>query len=190
MAQTAYAGLDYSLGRSNVNKETGIHYGVIAMNSINLDYTSDFEYDYGKPYCPDCGKEIRFSSASDLFADYPDLNEADDSPEWFDGKDYCCVDCQQCYWSDQCFGDEAIGWSFEEDGYKLTDCLDTNIFVLESPFYTRAQFCSPCVPGAGNLDSPCDDGPKTSCLGHEWFDGDKAPYRVFRVSDDTEVLSS
>jgi hypothetical protein len=35
---------------------------------------------------------------------------------------------------------------------------------------------------------------KALCLGHEWFDQDndqysrKIPYRVFRVSDDTEVL--
>lgn len=36
----------------------------------------------------------------------------------------------------------------------MTDCLDNDAFIIKSPYYTYAQFCSPCVPGAGNLDNP------------------------------------
>ena len=81
-----------------------------------------------------------------------------------------------------------MGWTYEREGYQLTDCLNSDIFVIRAPYYTRAQFCSPCVPGAGNIDNYCEDGPKTYCLGHDWFDDGKAPYKVWRVSDDTEVM--
>ncbi len=189
----AYAGIDYSLGKSNFDPITGIHFGVIAMNSINLDYTSDFENEYGDATCPECGSKVKASDDTTLFADYDgeDLDD-DGTPEWFDGKDYTCVDCKACYWSDDVTPDEAIGWSYDRDGYKLTDCLDTDIFVLASPYYTFAQFCSPCVPGAGNLDNAMEpeEGVKTFCLGHDWFDDDKAPYRVFSVADGSEVLAA
>jgi len=38
------------------------------------------------------------------------------------------------------------------------------------------------------LGSPIEGGVKTYCLGHDWFDGDKAPYPVFTVNLDVEVL--
>ena len=59
--------------------------------------------------------------------------------------------------------------------------------ILKSDYYTHAQFCSPCVPGAGNLDSPCDSGEKAYCLGHDWFEDGIAPYPVYRVSDNARI---
>jgi hypothetical protein len=99
--------------------------------------------------------------------------------------DYACEDCEITFDSEDAFPDEAQGWNYEDDGYSLTDCLDSDIFVLTSPFYTFAQFCSPCVAGAGNLDSPDTDGVKTYCLGHDWFDDGKAPYPVYSVDSNT-----
>ena len=179
MTQT-YAGIDYSLGRSNVDRETGIHFGVISQNSVNLDALSDVQNagaDYGKPTCPECGATIPESD---------DASVAD--AEWNDGADYACAHCEQCYWSDQVYSEEMLGWAHDADGYKLTGCLDNDVFVLASPYFTYAQFCSPCVPGAGNLNNPCEDGPKTYCLGPEWFDEyNPMPYRCYRVSDGAEV---
>jgi len=177
---TDYKGIDYSLGRSNVNRETGIHYGVISQNSINLDCTNDFELDYGDPTCFQCGNKA---------IDSADVPEEKQRESWYKGQDYACIECERTFWSDQAFPDESNGFTYEREGYKLTDCLQSDIFVIESPFYTFAQFCSPCVPGAGNLDSPCEDGPKTYCLGHDWFEDGKAPYRVFNVSDNSEVTA-
>src|SRR6266576_680504 len=141
----SYKGIDYSLGQSNVNKETGIHFGVISQNSINLDCTGSFEYDYGKPTCGQCGNPAIESS------DAPD-------EDWNEGKDYACLTCKRTFWSDDAFSEEPLGWSYKEDGYSLGDCLDNDIFVFKSPYFTFAQFCSPCVPGAGNLDTYCEDG--------------------------------
>lgn len=98
---------------------------------------------------------------------------------------------------DNFFGDsyESDGglkdYKYEQGGYKLTGCLDNDLFILRSDYYTYAQFCSPCVPGAGNLDHevPPDAGaPKSYCLFHDWFDGEKAPYRIWRVCDDVEIV--
>lgn len=41
------------------------------------------------------------------------------------------------------------------------------IYVLESPFVTHCRPCSPCVPGAGDLDSPDEDGMLCYCLPKE-----------------------
>lgn len=179
MSKTSYKGLDYSLGRSNYNPDTNIHFGVISMHSVPYEYQEEFEQDYGPARCGKCGNPAIDSS---------DIPEEFEDAEWNEGKDYACVQCERTFWSDEAFSYESIGWSYEREGYKLTNCLDSDIFVLDSPFYTFAQFCSPCVPGAGNLESPCEDGPKTYCLSHDWFDNCAAPYRVYRVSDNTEVL--
>lgn len=195
MKMSTYAGIDYGLGATNRDPQTGIRYGVIAQNSINLDILSEFESDYGRPHCPTCGKEVKAS-------DDPSVNDED----WNDGKDFACTNCEECHWSESCYPDEALGISYEAGGYKITDCLDTDLFVLASPYYTYAQFCSPCVPGACNLDSPLDvtmtagkwtvenelaaQARRNKCfaLGHDWFDTGKAPYRVWRVNDNSEVL--
>jgi hypothetical protein len=54
---TDYAGIDYGMGQTNIDKETGIHYGVISINSLTECAIEDFEADYGEPHCPKCGSE-------------------------------------------------------------------------------------------------------------------------------------
>lgn len=164
-------GIDYGLGRTNINPQTGIRYGVISQHSVTQAWCDSAEPDYGKPQeveCPSCGKEYGLG----------------DQYDWGDTFECECGESFEIELFDMA---EPIGWYYEGDGYKLEDCLDADIFVLDSPFYTFAQFCSPCVPGAGNLDHPCEDGAKCYCLGHDWFEGNKAPYPVFCVSDDSIV---
>jgi hypothetical protein len=182
MSETTYAGIDYGLGMSNVDKSNGIRYGVISQHSINLDCMDDVEYDYGKPTCPKCGNEV-----TDVMPDnWREIELESYTAHGCD--DYVCVKCKILLDSGDVFADEPLGWSYDRDGYQLTDCLDSDIFIIRSPYWTRAQYCSPCVPGAGNLDSPCEDGPKTYCLGHDWFEDGQAPYKVYSVADDSEVL--
>lgn len=178
-------GIDYGLGLTNVDRKTGIRYGVISSHVVGERWFEASEADYGEPICPKCGREA-YDSAE---ADSDDENGAGAlSDDWFEGKDFYCLSCKLCFWSDEAYGDEAIGFDYEDEEYRLTSCLDSDIMVLKSPYYTRAQFCSPCVPGAGNLESPTDEGEKTYALGHDWFEDGKAPYRLFRVDDDTEVF--
>ncbi len=169
---TDYKGIDYSLGRSNFDKETGIHYGVISQNSVSQAWSDSAEPIYGEPSCGVCGDKAEEFNA-DVFKDEEDWDDK--------GSEYMCTKCKRTFNSDDAYPDEPAGWEYKDEGYILTDCLDNDIFVLKSPYFTYAQFCSPCVPGAGNLDTPVEDGVKSYCLGHDWFDEGKAPYPVYSV---------
>ena len=50
-----YVGIDYGLGRSNVDLANGIRYGVISQNSVLQAWADSAEPDYGEPSCPKCG---------------------------------------------------------------------------------------------------------------------------------------
>lgn len=182
------AGIDYGMGRTNINPETGIRFGVISQHDVSQAWSDSSEADYGEPTCPKCGNAaIEFST---LEQD-DDLNE-----EPFEhGRgcdDFACVPCKYIFDSSEAFGDEPNGFYVDDDEYKLTSCLDSDIMVISSPFYTFAEYCSPCVPGAGNLNSAAErdeaSGVKAYCLGHDWFESGKAPYRMFRVDTGAEVF--
>jgi hypothetical protein len=153
---TTYAGIDYSLGRSNRSGE--FHYGVIPMNALHEWAWESFESDYGEPHCPKCGNEVKESTK---------------------GKDYWCKTCKKHLWSDQCFGDEPLGQELDDGEHQAFIDSHNDVMILASPYYTLAQYCSPCAPGAGYLLNSCMTGVKTYCFGHDWFDGDRAPYVVF-----------
>lgn len=140
-------GIDYGNGLANIDRATGIRYGVISQNSISPEVWGEFE------------------------AEYPDVEHDDDCTNT-DDESYCsCGDMQ-----------EPIGFKYERDGYVLTSGTDGfGIFVLKAPHYTHAMFCSPCAPGAGNLDSPSDDGVKTYALGADFFEDEIAPYPLHDV---------
>ena len=161
-------GIDYGLGKANIDSKTGIRYGVISQRSVMPEAMDDFEPDYGDPHCPECGDEILDDETKDNF----------------------CIKCNRQWESEEIWDMvESQGFTYQQKGYSLTDCLDSDIFILSSPYFTYAQFCSPCVPGAGNLDSPDMDGVKCYALGHDWFEDGKAPYPLFDVGDGKEVLA-
>ena len=133
---TNNAGIDYGLGKTNIDNKTGIRYGVINNNSA--EYLSEV-----------------------MEPIYPDNLDNDNN------------DFQ-----------EPIGWEYEGEGYQLTDCLDSAVMVINSPYYTYCKYCSPCVPGAGDLDNPEVNGVKTYCLGFDFFTDGKPPYPVYEVKTD------
>jgi hypothetical protein len=99
---------------------------------------------------------------------------------------------------DEWFGDfydhdsSLAGIVYEEGDLHILGSGDTYLMVTKSPYYTYSQYCSPCYPGAGNLDTECDPesgAPRTYCLDHDWFENNKAPYRVWRERDAVELVS-
>lgn len=160
------SGIDYGMGQTNIDKATGIRYGIIPASDVGQAWYDSSEAYYGLPHCPHCGDEL---------------------PENIqDGTD--CPECGKRirYVGEECYGDEAISFDLDDGEYKATQSGDVDIFIIKSPYYTFAGFCSPCAPGAGHLRSSGDV--KTYCFDHDWFEDGKAPYKVFRVSDDSEVL--
>ena len=183
MKHTSYAGIDYGNGTSNIDKNTGIRYGVIAINSLNLDcvYDGGFDEFYGNPTCPECGNPAVDTAKFQANGAHPESDDWENYSE-HGCDDYACVNCKHFLDSSEVYSEEMLSMSYDKDGYKLESCFDnTELFVTLSPYYTFAQYCSPCAPGAGNLDNYCEDGAKTYCLGHDWFEDGKAPYPVYSV---------
>ena len=157
-----YTGIDYGLGTSNIDKDTGIRYGVIAQNTLGPEAANEvwLEGAVYIPCCPHCGEP----------------NEEHN----VDGAADVCSVCDKDV-EDWEYGDEPSYIEYHEqtpDGeIIILDCLDTNFMIIKSPFTTIGPFCSPCVPGAVDLDSADGTfGTRAYCLPNDWFDNDAAPY--------------
>lgn len=173
----------------NFDEKTGIRYGVISPHSVGqwameriYDHGTDPHYEYSKneilrdlrAFCDD--HNISF----DRIDPDPFMDEYLENYESPDG---------QMDYSDNDYDLHVSGDNF-------------GIFVLRSPYYTYCRDCSPCAPGAGDLNNPLDPNEheimegyhRALCLGPEWFDkpGDEyarvIQYRVFRVDNDQEVI--
>lgn len=195
-----YAGIDYGHGLSNRDALTGVRYGVIPENIVGQEWYENSTPDYGEPTCGKCGNEAK------LTADYLAENYAGQpNPRWADDKEYLCTSCEYTFHSEEAYPNQSLGSFYQDEEYKASCGDDGDIFIFSSPYYTRSQYCSPCAPGAGYLTagfsaSPGTDGatfnsladaakfPKVYCFGHDWFEDKKAPYRVFRVDDNSEVF--
>ena len=170
-------GIDYGMGTTNINLKTGIRYGVIPANDVGQVWLEDAEADYGDPACPICGGEV--STCGDAVA----RDDIEEYEQYGRGcADYECHKCHHTLDSQDCFGEQAIGFHYSGEGYELSQSGDDrDIFVISSPYYTLAPFCSPCAPGACYLPSAHENGVKAYCLGHEWFEDSIAPYSVYSV---------
>lgn len=188
------AGIDWGRGTTNIDQATGIRYGVIPANDLGESWYESSEPDYGPPSCPKCGNEAESCHDS----------ERTDEMEVSGAGDFVCESCQYAFDGDEAFGDEPVGgFSLDDGEYKAHQGHDdSDVFILESPYYTRAQFCSPCAPGAAYLRNPCEDGPKAYCFDPSWFrpwndnqvtgeyagERTSCPYPVWRVADDELVF--
>ena len=147
--ETQNAGIDYGMGLSNIDKNTGIRYGVISQYDVGQSWWDSSEPVY---LCEEC--------------------------EYFSEDEGCDMPC------------DPIEFIYEDEEYCITqNSDDPDLFITKSPFYTLCDFCSPCAPGAGFLLDQNKNGIKAYCLGHDWFDNGKAPYKVFDVKTDKEVAN-
>lgn len=187
MPKTTYPGIDYGNGTSNFNPKTGIRFGIISQNELSGDAVGEFEPEYPKPSeaeCPECGHCV------------PAINLS-----W--GDSVTCPECNSDFEIEGGDMDEPSSHSYSSGGYECSLDSHGDVWVFKSPFYTYAQFCSPCAPGAGHLGNPFEPAtpltespayneeyanlaegagfPKVYCFGHDWFDEGKAPYPLFSV---------
>jgi len=187
-------GIDYAgpYATCNRNLATGIRYGIIPQNDILEVWGEQSEPEYGDPCCPKCGNEaVAPADLPDQDDDGKDIDTDDDT--WTRAEhecdDFACLSCRYVFGSESAYGDDPCSFTYEGDGIKAFSDSNGDVWITESPYYTRAQFCSPCAPGACYLESPCEDGEKAYCPPHSWFDEDEAPYPVFRVKDDSMVMA-
>ena len=182
---TTYAGIDYGRGQTNVNIQTGIRFGVIPSNSCNPDATEDI-YQNGKDldyeaYIDEAKAKLS-QALSDYFNDYQHESGKPSKLDQAVGDAFKAISDDL---SDRYEGTgDCTRMLYESDGYRIQTDGQGDLWVFESPFFTYAQFCSPCAPGACYLQNALDqpsEANKCYCLGHDWFDDYKAPYPVYSV---------
>lgn len=200
MKTTDYAGIDYGLGKTNINKDTGIRFGVIPANHVGQAWYDSSEPDYGEPTCPKCGnKAVERHTVSEQLENGVAVSVDDETREAYEPyrkhgfNEYACDDCKILLSSDDVWGDNPHGFTLDDGEYKAEQGGDDcDIFILKSPYFTYAQFCSPCAPGAcyllNNIETPSDNN-KAYCFGHDWFEDGKAPYPVYSVESGLLVNS-
>lgn len=82
---------------------------------------------------------------------------------------------------------EDLIW--EDADYTIQGVWSADLVVIRSPYLTTCRLCSPCLPGAGNLEEPASAGQRTYCLGPEWFDAaHPLPYDVYRAGTNQLVV--
>lgn len=170
-------GIDYGMGLTNIDKETGIRYGIIPANCLMGFADEAFEPDYGKPSCGKCGNEA---------VEYDEEKHLAYAEDGHSFDDYACESCEYRFSNEDAFPEDALSWNIvneDEEGFR-DDYHD--VWITKSPYYTLCGFASPCAPGAGYLTSEGDV--KAYCLGPSWFDADNpCPYKIYSVEDNSEV---
>jgi hypothetical protein len=164
-----YRGIDYGSGITNINLSTGIRYGVINQNECMDFWGEQSEAYYGLPHCPYCGNELKKD------------------------KEYShCPHCRKSLVEESLYSDEASSFYIDDETYTAESDDYGDIFITKSPYYTYAQFCSPCAPGACYLSNELSGKPQGNrayCFGHDCFTDNKAPYHVYSVKTGEEILA-
>lgn len=188
----SYKGIDYGCGTTNIDKSNGIRYGVINAHALTEWIYEDFEDDFGEPTCPKCGNEL-VETNDEEHGEYKYYRDC--WPWYKDGEkchhvgEYACEECGITIDGEDSYSEEPVSRTMDKDGYKASLGSDMDIFLVKSPYYTHAQFCSPCAPGAGHLENYCPDGPKTYCFDKDFFQDGKCPYPIYSV-ETNELLYS
>ena len=167
-----HQGIDYGRGLTNINSATGIRYGVIPENYLG-DWYEDSEPDYGSPTCPECANYLIDTPAN--LGEYEFIDTL---------RDFFCSHCNRTWYSEDSYPDEPLGYTYVGEGIIAHSDSSGEVWITESPFFTYAQFCSPCAPGACYLLSPLDqprEDNRAYCFPSSWFDGEVAPYPVYSV---------
>lgn len=178
-------GIDYGRGMTNIDTKTGIRYGILPQGAILQAWADSSEPPDVPPSCPKCGNDVA-EYDDDAHAAYEEDGHYSACPE------YACTHCELKLSNDYVWPEceDGAGYYVKDD--EITAEIDGHgdIWIFKSIYYTRAQFCSPCAPGACHLESPCEDGERAYCFGPDWFSGDApCPYPVYRVSDDTCIYT-
>jgi hypothetical protein len=200
MKTTGYPGIDYTpIGdKTNRDVETGIRYGIISERSLgHVSFTDDNVRSNGDNLTRQSAVEEVKVALWNAVSDWVYERRKD---EVMSDLFYAIEE----HFNDR-YEENEDTYRYEKDGYIIQTASNMELFVIRSPYYTYAQFCSPCVPGAGNLDCVFQHGaapglegedyaeaaekcgfPKVYCLGPEWFDDEKAPYPLFQVKPTNE----
>jgi len=197
----------------NYDSKTGIFYGVVAQNSLNSEVVQDilFGSDTTDLSYEEALKELNkniedhlgcltdiYNLSVDIigkhslkyFLENRNLEKIKDILNHFKNHRYDQIRMiLEEEFNNQYECDEP-DFLYESNGYKIINCLDSDLMIIKSPFYTFAPECSPCVPCAGDLDSIKEGREykkKTYCLGKDFYDEENKPtFKILEVATDKE----
>lgn len=174
-----YSGIDYGMGQTNIDNETGIRYGVIHSNELashawDTIYSEATDLDY---------EEAVENAKSELAHAIKSVLE--DYSASFDAKELASDIVDDLDFNLESGGDSRR-YLYDKEGETFNVLSDGDIKVTSSKYYTFCAYCSPCAPGAGSLGS--DGNVKTYCLGPDWFSAENPmPYACFSVDTGERV---
>lgn len=177
----AYSGIDYGMGRTNIDSETGIRYGVLSKHDLashawDIIYSEATDLDYAEAV-ENAKSELAHAIKSVLEEYSANFNATELASDIIDDLDFNLES-----------GGDSRRYLYEGESETFSVLSDGDLMVTKSKYYTLCSFCSPCAPGAGYLGS--DGNVKTYCLGPDWFSDDRPmPYDCFRVSDGSPVTA-
>lgn len=146
----------------NVNTETGIAFGYIAANALHPDIVNDLQMDGDDVYYEDAKiehrKELALSEEVQREACGDDYEQRSEDDLYRSALQYVVDNWDQYEqeFNDSYQPDEPIHEGTKDGVKYCTSWLGgaLNVWIFESPFITHsARRASPCVPGAGILDT-------------------------------------
>jgi len=184
------------LANVNINTKTGIPYGVVSMNSLK-DWVWDEIYSHCesltyKYWEEETRKELQNEiealledgkiekddeeEANDLLKDEADIDDLKWFLEDIDKDKYRDI-LRAEYEPDE---EEWEGEIPDEKG-TISVFLSyiggaPTLWVAESPYTTQGRMCSPCVPGAVDLDSKSENGFDAYDVPPDWYVTEDDPY--------------
>ena len=157
-----YKGIDYGNGKTNIDKN-GVRFGVISQNAVCQAFFDTAEAEYSNA-CPFCGNKPKGKKRIN------DLHH--------------CGSCRKVFSESDFYDQESLCYYIDDGEYKAFSDSHGDIMILKSPFFTYAQFCSPCCPGGCHLENPLpepDENNKCYCFGHDFFPDSIASYPVYSL---------
>jgi hypothetical protein len=165
---------------SNMDLETGIRYGVIPKDDLFncaedfFTFAKDMSYEEQWQEIKDSINSLNLSD--DAVSDMLEIAEQDLNDNW---------------------NSECSLMRYERDGYIIEASNDgCDLFIIKSPYFTLAPFCSPCAPGAcylrdGIKEDELEDGEvkpgsgrlEAYCLPEDWFEEGKCTYKYWEVKE-------
>lgn len=134
----------------NYNPDTGIPYGTIYLHHIDSDLAQELWYTHGEDISyKNALEEFRSEVRAELLDSEPDV-DPDDIEDMIDSR---------CEWFEPQIDEPTIEGEYEGVKYMISWLGGAPLlWVFRSPFTGSYAQCSPCVPGAGDLETPDEYG--------------------------------
>lgn len=174
-------GIDYGHGKTNIDNETGIRYGVIHSRHVSEMWNEDAQ-PIINTRCPHCGYEL----TQEMYDEAISYCSKEGDPEDLELR--TCPSCNEILYDCSFENSDPVGYMIDTDEIKAVMGYDDyDIMVIKSPYYTKCEYCSPCAPGACTILSQHVQDDKAYCFGPDAYEESCEKPVIYRVSDDSIV---